>query len=70
CNDDQKMAITVAKEGGAVEPKTCENPVQEQFDLGQSIGVTGTPTLVLESGKVLPGYVPAAQLIDLLDGQA
>lgn len=70
CNDDQKKAITVAKEGGAVEPKTCKNPVQEQFDLGQSIGVTGTPTLVLESGKVLPGYVPAAQLIDMLDGQA
>ena len=69
CNDDQQKAITVAKEGGVVDPKTCENPVQEQFDLGQSIGVTGTPTLVLESGKVLPGYVPAAQLIDLLDGQ-
>lgn len=70
CNKDQKTAITVAKEGGTVEPKTCDNPVQEQFDLGQAIGVTGTPTLVLESGKVLPGYVPAAQLIDLLDGQA
>ena len=70
CNKDQKTAITVAKEGGAVEPKTCDNPVQEQFDLGQAIGVTGTPTLVLESGKVLPGCVPAAQLIDLLDGQA
>ena len=70
CNKDQKTAITVAKEGGVVEPKTCDNPVQEQFDLGTAIGVTGTPTLVLESGKVLPGYVPAAQLIELLDGQA
>ena len=70
CNKDQKTAITVAKEGGTVEPKTCDNPVQEQFELGQAIGVTGTPTLVLESGKVLPGYVPAAQLIDLLEGQA
>lgn len=69
CNDDQKTAITIAKEGGVVEDKTCENPVQEQFDLGQSIGVTGTPTLVLESGKILPGFVPAAQLIGLLNGQ-
>lgn len=68
CNEDQKKAITVAKEGGAVAEKTCDNPVQEQFDLGQSIGVTGTPTLVLESGKILPGFVPAAQLIDLLNG--
>ena len=70
CNDDQKKAITVAKEGGTVAEKNCDNPVQEQFDLGQSIGVTGTPTLILESGKILPGFVPAAQLIDLLEGQA
>ena len=69
CSDDQKTAIGVAKEGGVVEPKTCADPVQEQFDLGQLIGVTGTPTLILESGKILPGFVPADQLIKILDGQ-
>ena len=69
CADDQKKAIAIAKEGGVVEAKNCDNPVQEQFDLGQAIGVTGTPTLVLESGKVLPGFVPADQLIKILNSQ-
>ena len=69
CNDDQKKAIGIAKEGGIVEPKICDDPVQEQFDLGQLIGVTGTPTLILEDGSILPGFVPADQLIKILNGQ-
>lgn len=69
CADDQKKALGIAKEGGLVEQNNCDNPVQEQFDLGQKIGVSGTPTLVLESGEILPGYVPADQLIKLLDKQ-
>ncbi|HDH15571.1 MAG TPA: DsbC family protein [Gammaproteobacteria bacterium] len=73
CADDQKKALWalfgIAKEGGVLEAKTCDNPVQEQFELGQKIGVTGTPTLILESGKILPGFMPADQLIKLLDDQ-
>lgn len=69
CADDQKKALKIAKEGGVVEAKNCDNPVQEQFDLGQKIGVSGTPTLVFESGEVVPGFVPADQLIKLLDKQ-
>lgn len=70
CNDDQKKAISIAKEGGVVAPKTCDDPVKEQFELGKLIGVTGTPTLILENGKILPGFVPAAQLIKILDDEA
>ena len=69
CSDDQKTAIGIAKEGGVVEPKTCDDPVQEQFDLGQLIGVTGTPTMILDDGRILPGFVPADQLIKILNGQ-
>ena len=35
--------------------------------MGTEVGVTGTPTLVLEDGTILPGYVPADQLSALLD---
>ena len=69
CSDDQKTAIGIAKEGGVLEAKSCDNPVQEQFNLGQLIGVTGTPTLILESGKILPGFVPADQLLKILDSE-
>ena len=66
CNENQKKAIGVAKEGGTVVAMNCDNPVQEQYDLGQSIGVTGTPTLILEDGRAIPGYVPADKLLKIL----
>ncbi len=70
CNDDQNAALTKAKKREAVEEKTCENPVKEQYMLGQKIGVTGTPAIVLSSGKLVPGYRPAKALISLLESES
>lgn len=53
-----------AKAGKTVATATCENPVLEQFQLGQQVGVTGTPAIVLEDGKVVRGYVPAKNLAE------
>jgi thiol:disulfide interchange protein DsbC len=63
CAEDQREAMTIAKAGGTVEPKVCENPVEKQYRLGQRLGVRGTPTMVLDSGKVIPGFLPPAQLL-------
>jgi thiol:disulfide interchange protein DsbC len=62
CADDQKAALTLAKGGDEPEPMQCENPISEQFELGRSIGVTGTPALVTNDGILIPGYMPPAQL--------
>jgi thiol:disulfide interchange protein DsbC len=43
-------------------PKPCNNPVTAHYTLGQQIGVTGTPAIVLDSGELLPGYLPAREL--------
>jgi thiol:disulfide interchange protein DsbC len=67
CSDDPKDAITKAKRGEEVPTKQCENPVKDQFELGQQMGVRGTPSLVLESGQMIPGYVPADRLVQMLD---
>ncbi len=63
CADDQAAAMTLAKAGGTVEEKQCDNPVADQYQLGQEIGVRGTPTMVLDNGKVIPGYLPANELL-------
>jgi|GEM_PF-231385 len=63
CADDQGDAITVAKAGGSVEPKVCENPVESQYNLGVAAGVRGTPTMILDDGTVIPGYVPKDKLL-------
>ncbi len=67
CSDDQKQAMNLAKNGGAVKSKSCDNPVKDQMAMGQQMGVNGTPALVLENGQLYPGYAPAAKLIALLD---
>ena len=43
-------------------PEGCENPVMDHYNLGQKIGVNGTPAIVFESGELLPGYLPANEL--------
>lgn len=67
CADDPSKAMTVAKSGGEVKEKTCENPIAEQFALGQQLGINGTPALMLANGKILPGYIPPTKLRALLD---
>ena len=67
CAKDQKAALTKAKSGESVLSKTCDNPVDEHFALGNLLGVRGTPALLLENGQLYPGYVPAARLSEALE---
>lgn len=63
CADDQQTAMTQAKLGRRIEPRTCDNPIEEQLEIGQKMGVRGTPFIVLDDYSVLPGYVPAKDLM-------
>ena len=67
CADDQKEAMTLAKNGTDPAPQKCPNPVADQYQLGREVGVTGTPALVTPDGTLIPGYVPPAQLRQRLD---
>ena len=66
CADDRQDAMTKAKRGEEIARKTCDNPVEAQFELGQKLGVRGTPSMILEDGEMIPGYVPPTQLAQLL----
>lgn len=62
CSDNPQQAMTTAKSSGSVPNKQCANPVAEQFDLGQRLGVQGTPAIFLENGTMIPGYQSADRL--------
>jgi len=64
CSDDKAKAMGDAKEGRKVADKTCDNPVAQQFQIGQALGVNGTPAMFLEDGSSLPGYIPAKRLAE------
>jgi thiol:disulfide interchange protein DsbC len=67
CSDDRRDALTRAKAGEEIPRSSCENPVRASMDLGHQLGVSGTPALVLEDGQLLPGYVPAKKLAQVLE---
>ena len=67
CASDPLAAMTDAKAGRAVETARCDNPVRAHYEAGQAIGVRGTPSIVLESGAVIPGYVEPEELLGRLD---
>ncbi|MBD3671532.1 MAG: DsbC family protein [Gammaproteobacteria bacterium] len=62
CAKDRQQALTEAKGGDNPPRRSCENPVASHMALGQKFGVRGTPSIVLEDGRMLPGYVPAGRL--------
>ena len=70
CAADPNEAMTLAKGGRPVAPAQCDNPVQRQYELGQTLGVRGTPAIYLENGQELPGYVPPDDLLQALQQYA
>ncbi len=69
CADESERTglMTRSKAGQSVPSLSCESsPVMSQYKLGQQMGVTGTPALVLQDGSLVPGYMPAAQLAKML----
>ena len=66
CATDRVKAVGVAKAGGRLEMKSCANPVAEHYQLGQRLGVSGTPTIFVDDGQKIGGYVPAPRLLAIL----
>lgn len=66
---ERKGLMTKAKQGESLPAanSSCESPVLAQMNVGRKAGVTGTPALVLEDGTLVPGYVPAARLAEMLE---
>jgi thiol:disulfide interchange protein DsbC len=68
CAPDHNSALTRAKLGGEIPNSTkCATPVEAHYELGQRIGVRGTPAIFNEAGDLLGGYLPPATLAKVLD---
>jgi thiol:disulfide interchange protein DsbC len=67
CAKDQRKAMTDAQNGADLGTANCANPIAADYDLGQRLGVSSTPTMVLADGQLVPGYLPPAALLAELD---
>ena len=69
CSKDQARAWEDLMLRGKLPEKgktDCANPVDDNIALGQKLRIDGTPALVFANGKRVPGYLPAAQIEQLL----
>ena len=63
CSPNRNDAMTRAKRGESIKMAKCgQTPVDHDYELGQEIGLRGTPAILLANGDMLPGYVPPATL--------
>lgn len=67
CHETPSEALTKAKSGVEVAQRICDKPIEEEFNFGRQIGVSGTPAIVFENGTMMPGYQPPAQLAQILN---
>jgi len=68
CSTQPHKAITELKLGYEIKENVCpNNPVEKHFNLGNSLGVSGTPSIITSEGKLIPGYVSPEDLIGLLN---
>ncbi|AZN36639.1 DsbC family protein [Iodobacter ciconiae] len=45
---------------------TCENPIEKNMKLAESLGISGTPALIFKSGQIVSGAIPKEQIEQLL----
>jgi thiol:disulfide interchange protein DsbC len=71
CSNNRGDAMTRAKRGEDIKAaKHCANsPIDRQYELGQEVGVRGTPAILLDNGEMLPGYLPPQMLVQHLKGK-
>jgi thiol:disulfide interchange protein DsbC len=71
CSPDRQAAFTAAvKQGWEIPRRTCPNPVRKGMEVAESLGISGTPAIVLGNGDLIPGYVPPGRLAAILDGKS
>lgn len=67
CEKSLKL-LDDAFSGKEIPPPKCEtDQIDKNIRLAESLGISGTPTLILRDGTVVPGYMPAERLIALID---
>ncbi len=68
CSANRNEALTRAKAGATLDMnKICApTPVKREYELGESIGVRGTPAIITENGDYISGYMEPRELLDQL----
>ena len=67
CSGDRHKSLTQAKNGQNLPERECETPILDHYQLGNEIGISGTPALIFPDGRLIPGYMDVDRLVALLN---
>ena len=68
CSSDRAKAWLDWMQKGVVPTGAgCDDPVTKNVQYGREKGINGTPTLIFADGSRVPGMLPAAELIKMLE---
>ena len=68
CDNDPNYSLTLLKQGKDIQTQLCsKSPVERHFKLGNAMGVQGTPSIITDDGKMIPGYLPPQDLLNILE---
>jgi thiol:disulfide interchange protein DsbC len=63
CSDNRSEALTLAKLDRDFDTANCDaSNISASYIMGQKVGLSGTPAIVLDDGTLIGGYLPADQL--------
>ncbi|MGL5336397.1 MAG: bifunctional protein-disulfide isomerase/oxidoreductase DsbC [Enterovibrio sp.] len=69
CSADKNKALDTVQAGKSLPNSngaSCMSLIEKHMGLGQQIGITGTPTIILQNGSMLGGYLPPKLLLQRL----
>ena len=67
CNRSLKMLEDAFAKKEIPKPECDTKEIDNNIQVAQSLGITGTPALALPDGRVHTGMMPAKQLIDFIN---
>lgn len=76
CATDRQQALADLKAGKTIsvpikgDQNACNKMVDDHYQLGLKLGISGTPAMVLKNGQVIPGYRPAADIARIIREQS
>ena len=66
CADNKLDAMNKAKIERSFGTNTCDDPIAEHYKLVQPLGLTGTPAIILQSGRYIAGYADADKMLAII----
>jgi len=69
CNKSMKMLEDNFENKSIAKTDCTTNEIDANMKIAESLGISGTPTIIMPDGSIYSGAMPADKLIEMIDGK-